>query len=91
MRVMHLFSSKIFAGLERHVEELAYDQKEKHDVQVIFRQANAENGRNAKLLDARGGAKWRNCAARRNKRHRITDTNAVTLGQTQTNGHPPAL
>ena len=35
MRVMHLFSSKTFAGLERHVEELAYAQKERHDVQVI--------------------------------------------------------
>ena len=35
MRVMHLFSSKTFAGLERHVEELAYAQTEKHDVQVI--------------------------------------------------------
>ena len=26
MKIMHLFSSKVFAGLERHLEELTFEQ-----------------------------------------------------------------
>ncbi len=57
MRVMHLFSSKTFAGLERHVEELAYAQTEKHDVQVIGPANFKEHFRaNYKVIDTN---QWR--------------------------------
>ena len=35
MRVLHLFSSKAFAGLERHVEELSFEQSKNNDVLVV--------------------------------------------------------
>ena len=35
MKILHLFSSKVFAGLERHVEELSYEQSKNHHVVVI--------------------------------------------------------
>ena len=35
MKILHLFSSKVFAGLERHVEELSYEQSKSHQVLVI--------------------------------------------------------
>ena len=35
MKILHLFSSKVFAGLERHVEELSYEQSKNHQVIVI--------------------------------------------------------
>lgn len=35
MKILHLFSSKVFAGLERHVEELSYEQSKSHQVVVI--------------------------------------------------------
>ena len=57
MRVMHLFSSKTYAGLERHVEELAYAQTEKHDVQVIGPANFKERFRaNYKIIDTN---QWR--------------------------------
>ena len=57
MRVIHLFSSKTFAGLERHVEELAYAQTEKHDVQVIGPANFKEHFRaNYKVIDTN---QWR--------------------------------
>ena len=57
MRVIHLFSSKTFAGLERHVEELAYAQTEKHDVQVIGPASFKEHFRaNYKIIDTN---QWR--------------------------------
>ncbi len=34
MRVVHLFSSKVYAGLERHLEELSYEQSKTLDVTV---------------------------------------------------------
>ena len=57
MRVMHLFSSKTYAGLERHVEELAYAQTEKHDVQVIGPASFKKHFRaNYKIIDTN---QWR--------------------------------
>ena len=57
MRVIHLFSSKTFAGLERHVEELAYAQTEEHDVQVIGPANFKEHFRaNYKVIDTN---QWR--------------------------------
>ena len=35
MKIVHFFSSKVFAGLERHVEELAYEQSKSHEVIVV--------------------------------------------------------
>lgn len=35
MKIVHLFSSKVFAGLERHVEELSFEQSKTHEVTVI--------------------------------------------------------
>lgn len=35
MKILHLFSSKVFAGLERHVEELSYEQSKNNEVVVI--------------------------------------------------------
>tara|TARA_B100001769_G_scaffold181712_1_gene143623 strand:- start:72 stop:1040 length:969 start_codon:yes stop_codon:yes gene_type:complete len=35
MKILHLFSSKVFAGLERHVEELSFEQSKNHEVVVI--------------------------------------------------------
>ena len=57
MRVIHIFSSKIFAGLERHIEELAYAQTEKHDIQVIGPAKFKEHFRaNYKIIDTN---QWR--------------------------------
>ena len=57
MKVIHLFASKTFAGLERHVEELAYAQTEKHDVQVIGPANFKERFRaNYKIIDTN---QWR--------------------------------
>ena len=35
MKILHLFSSKVFAGLERHIEELSFEQSKNHEVVVI--------------------------------------------------------
>jgi len=35
MKILHIFSSKVFAGLERHVEELAFEQSKDNSVLVI--------------------------------------------------------
>ena len=35
MKILHLFSSKVFAGLERHVEELSFEQSKSHEITVI--------------------------------------------------------
>ena len=35
MKVLHIFSSKAFAGLERHVEELSYEQSKNNNVLVV--------------------------------------------------------
>ena len=35
MKILHIFSSKVFAGLERHVEELAYEQSKENSVLVV--------------------------------------------------------
>ena len=35
MKILHIFSSKVFAGLERHVEELAFEQSKENSVLVI--------------------------------------------------------
>lgn len=35
MKILHLFSSKVFSGLERHVEELAFEQSKNDDVLVV--------------------------------------------------------
>ena len=57
MKVLHLFSSKTFAGLERHVEELSYAQTEKHNVQVIGPANFKEHFRtNYKIIDTN---QWR--------------------------------
>ena len=57
MRVIHIFSSKIFAGLERHIEELAYAQTEKHAIQVIGPAKFKEHFRaNYKIIDTN---QWR--------------------------------
>lgn len=35
MKILHIFSSKVFAGLERHVEELAFEQSKENSVLVV--------------------------------------------------------
>ena len=35
MKILHLFSSKVFAGLERHLEELSYEQSKSHEIFVV--------------------------------------------------------
>ncbi len=35
MRVLHFYSSKVFAGLERHVEELSFQQSQNNEVAVV--------------------------------------------------------
>lgn len=35
MRVLHFYSSKVFAGLERHVEELSFQQSHNNEVAVV--------------------------------------------------------
>ena len=35
MKILHLFSSKVFSGLERHLEELSYEQSKNHEIIVI--------------------------------------------------------
>ena len=35
MKILHLFSSKVFAGLERHIEELSFEQSKSHEITVI--------------------------------------------------------
>ena len=35
MKVLHIFSSKAFAGLERHVEELSFEQSKNNNVLVV--------------------------------------------------------
>lgn len=35
MKILHIFSSKVFAGLERHVEELAFEQSKGNSVLVV--------------------------------------------------------
>ena len=35
MKVLHIFSSKAFAGLERHVEELSFEQSKNNNVMVV--------------------------------------------------------
>ena len=35
MNVLHIFSSKAFAGLERHVEELSFEQSKNNNVLVV--------------------------------------------------------
>ncbi len=45
MKILHLFSSKVFAGLERHIQELSYEQSKKHEVIVIGPQSLKNNFR----------------------------------------------
>ena len=35
MKILHIFSSKAYAGLERHVEELAFEQSKENSVLVV--------------------------------------------------------
>ena len=35
MRILHFYSSKVFAGLERHVEELSFQQSHNNEVVVV--------------------------------------------------------
>ena len=35
MKILHIFSSKVFGGLERHVEELAFEQSKENSVLVV--------------------------------------------------------
>ena len=35
MRILHFYSSKVFAGLERHVEELSFQQSHNNEVAVV--------------------------------------------------------
>ena len=35
MRILHFYSSKVFAGLERHVEELSFQQSQNNEVAVV--------------------------------------------------------
>ena len=35
MKILHIFSSKVFAGLERHVEELSFEQSKNNNVLVV--------------------------------------------------------
>ena len=45
MRILHLFSSKVFAGLERHLEELSYEQHHLHKIYVVGPESLKENFR----------------------------------------------
>ena len=45
MKIMHLFSSKVFAGLERHLEELTFEQSKNHEVVVLGPKNLKENFR----------------------------------------------
>tara|TARA_B100000214_G_scaffold54497_1_gene34783 strand:+ start:878 stop:1858 length:981 start_codon:yes stop_codon:yes gene_type:complete len=45
MKIMHLFSSKVFAGLERHLEELTFEQSKSHEVVVLGPKNLKENFR----------------------------------------------
>ena len=45
MKIMHLFSSKVFAGLERHLEELTFEQSKNHEVVVLGPRKLKENFR----------------------------------------------
>ena len=45
MKILHLFSSKVFAGLERHLEELSYEQSKSHEVIVVGPENLKENFR----------------------------------------------
>jgi Glycosyltransferase len=57
MKILHLFSSKVFAGLERHLEELAYEQSKSHEVIVVGPESLKENFRcEYKVLDTN---QWR--------------------------------
>ena len=35
MKILHFYSSKVFAGLERHVEELSFQQSQNNEVAVV--------------------------------------------------------
>ena len=35
MKILHFYSSKVFAGLERHVEELSFQQSHNNEVAVV--------------------------------------------------------
>tara|TARA_B100001778_G_scaffold95261_1_gene77801 strand:+ start:3544 stop:4524 length:981 start_codon:yes stop_codon:yes gene_type:complete len=57
MRILHLFSSKVFAGLERHLEELSYEQRHSHKIYVVGPESLKENFRiEYKVLDTN---QWR--------------------------------
>jgi len=57
MKILHLFSSKVFAGLERHLEELSYEQSKSHEVIVVGPENLKENFRcKYKVLDTN---QWR--------------------------------
>tara|TARA_A100001035_G_C27740182_1_gene481125 strand:+ start:264 stop:1244 length:981 start_codon:yes stop_codon:yes gene_type:complete len=57
MRILHLFSSKVFAGLERHLEELSYEQRHFHKIYVVGPESLKENFRiEYKVLDTN---QWR--------------------------------
>ena len=57
MRILHLFSSKVFAGLERHLEELSYEQRHFHKIYVVGPESLKENFRiEYKVLDTK---QWR--------------------------------
>ena len=57
MKILHLFSSKVFAGLERHIEELSYEQSKKHEVIVVGPKNLEKNFRcEYKILDTN---QWR--------------------------------
>ena len=45
MKILHLFSSKVFAGLERHLEELSYEQSQCHEVIIVGPESLKENFR----------------------------------------------
>ena len=57
MKILHLFSSKVFAGLERHLEELSHEQSKNHEVVVVGPESLKENFRcKYKVLDTN---QWR--------------------------------
>ena len=57
MKILHLFSSKVFAGLERHLEELSYEQSKSHEIVVVGPESLKENFRcEYKVLDTN---QWR--------------------------------
>lgn len=57
MKILHLFSSKVFAGLERHLEELSHEQSKNHEVVVVGPESLKENFRcEYKVLDTN---QWR--------------------------------